>query len=40
MKTFELDDETKELIEYTSNLMGVDKSIIKEVYQYIDKEKE
>jgi hypothetical protein len=35
MKTFELDDETKELIEYTSNLMGVDKSIIKEVYQYM-----
>ena len=31
----ELDDNTKDLISKTSTLLGVDESIIKEVYQYM-----
>lgn len=32
---FELDEDTKDLIQKTSTLLGVDASIIKEVYQYM-----
>lgn len=35
MKEFELDDETKEFIQKTATLFGVDSNLIKEVYEYM-----